>query len=143
MNDKQLISSPPKRKLDFLMGLFSVIFMTVVMFMSSGEFWVSFLLSLGVSGVLVALSIWMPSKADEVYDCGDFLLVRHKGQERKIPFAQIVFGEYVQRYKLPNFIWLKMKDGTKIHFGAKDHLDSSELVRRILNKAAWNRGQGR
>ncbi|HMC13969.1 MAG TPA: hypothetical protein VKG67_06475, partial [Gallionellaceae bacterium] len=28
--------------------------------------------------------------ADEVYDCGDFLLVRNRGEEERVPFTEIV-----------------------------------------------------
>ena len=76
------------------------------------------------------------SLVDEVYDYGNFLLVRHEGREWKIPLAEIVSVRklWLRSGKMDGTIRLKMKDGTKIEIWMEE-LD----LFSAQNKDLWYR----
>jgi len=87
----------------------------------------------------VYLKVKLPLLADEVYDCGDCLLVCHEGQEREYPFTQIASVKKrpwsMIGFPMNTFL-LEMKDGTKIHLIMLwSAALSRDLWRRMKNKA--------
>ena len=136
MSDKKLISLAPRSRWFLSAPAAFVIFMFIFMSMMIGRpgAEVSLLLCSVFAALFLLFFHFDTPIADEVYDCGDFLLVRHKGQERKVPLAQIVS---VKRNHFGRHSWLdhscilqlKLKDGTKICFASRNGNDLDFTLR--------------
>ncbi|MCL2075880.1 MAG: hypothetical protein FWH15_05490 [Betaproteobacteria bacterium] len=151
MTDKKLISAPYAtdfHKRNVLWGIvFASIIAAILAFLTAADDPVGGVI---MAAVLILFGIgWGiysqtrgQSLVDEVYDCGDFLLIRNAGQGQEYLFTQIVSmrlatGAPARPDNVVYAVLLKMKDGTKIRFMMPVftyHADK-DLRRRLKNKA--------
>ena len=103
--------------------------------------WVIPLLLATLGFILMKVLIW--GVMDEVIDCGDYLIVKYRGQEDKIPLSNIININWTT-YQNPTSITLRLKIAGKFgqtisffpvtHFGInrfKTHPLAEELIMRV------------
>lgn len=112
--------------------------------------WVMPLLLAALGFILMKVLIW--GGMDEVIDCGDYLIVKYRGQEDKIPLSNIININWTT-YQNPPSISLRLKNASKFgqtisffpitRFGMnrlKTHPIAEELITRV--DAARNKHSG-
>ena len=141
MTDKRLISeigTASTKRNEFLYAFLPSGIFAVIVVLNGAPLWLAILfLCFGiVFGIYFKARVQL--LVDEVYDCGNFLLVRNEGQELEYPLTQIVSIVRFSALATSQIIRLKMKDGAKIYF-----LMSGTQLFSAQNKDLWGRILGK
>lgn len=135
----------------WLYGGFVVVFGAVALLSGAGRkdpFFVLIPFAMAIGGYYL-FRVALRDLADEVYDCGDFLLVRKSGDEDRVPLANIVNVNFAMNMR-PARITLTLetpgKFGSEIVFALPPKLylspfPKSELAADLIARAHAARGR--